>query len=148
MDKIINEINLEKAKRLIKLSKNPVIVLAQDEEYNRKVLEYGKFDVLLSPEKQTRNSRLKQEDSGMNHVLAKIASKNNIKIGIDLEEMSKMPKKEKAKMIAKLAQNIKIYRKTKTRMAILNSTNKQKGSAFLISIGASTKQAKEASQDF
>ena len=49
---LINESNLEKAKRLIKSQKNkPIMVKAQNNEFNRKILEYCNFDILLSPDR-------------------------------------------------------------------------------------------------
>lgn len=140
---IISEKNAEKAKQLIKKStEKPLIVEAQDDAFNRSLLEYGKFDVLLSPEIDKKRSSVRQENSGFNHVLAKIASKNNIAIGINLEEISKLPKKEKAERIAKLMQNIKIARKTKTKIVFINDKkiNKRMRVSLLLSLGASTQQ--------
>ncbi len=144
MAEIISETGIEKTKKLIKSSKKPIIILAQDENYNRKMLEYGNFDILLSPEIITGKSRVKQEDSGLNHVLAKIAAKNNISIGIDMDKISKLDKKDKAIRLAKIRQNIKICRRAKTKIKIINSGNKEEARAFLLSLGASTQQAKEA----
>src|SRR3989304_1605619 len=95
---IINATNIEQAKGLIKSSKEkPIIVQAQNDDFNRKILEYGKFDILLSPEAGKRKRTLRNIDSGFNHVLAKIAEKNNVAIGINLAEISKLAKEEKAK---------------------------------------------------
>lgn len=141
---IIREDNLEKAKARIKKSKKPIVIDAIDEKYNRKILEYGNFQVLLSPEKNTGLNKIKQNDSGFNHVLAKIAAKNKISIGIDLKEISQLSKKEKAERLAKIRQNIKICRKAKARIKVINSKNPKIIQSFLISLGASTQQAREA----
>lgn len=148
MDKIISEDNIEKTKKLIKSSERPIIVHAQDDSYNRKILESGNFDILLSPEIQTKGNKLKQADSGLNHVLAKIAAKNNVRIGINLGEISRLSKKEKAERISKIIQNVKICRKAKAGIVILNSENIGKEASFLLSIGCSTKQAKESFIDY
>jgi len=43
---MISTNNIEQAKRLIKNSKEkPILVKAQDDHFNRKILEYGKFDI-------------------------------------------------------------------------------------------------------
>jgi ribonuclease P/MRP protein subunit RPP1 len=47
-----------------------------DEELNRKAAEGSRIDVLLHPEKG-------RKDSGVNHVIAKEAAKNNVAIGFD-----------------------------------------------------------------
>ncbi|MCH7568888.1 MAG: hypothetical protein IIA87_05715 [Nanoarchaeota archaeon] len=135
---IINTKNLEEARKQIKKARKPIIVKAQEDNFNRKILEHGKFQILLSPETGTRKNSIKQLDSGLNHVLAKIAFKNNITIGIDLEEIKKLPKLEKAIRLSKIKQNIEICRKTRTRFAILG--NKKEGLHLLLSLGASTEQ--------
>jgi RNase P/RNase MRP subunit p30 len=135
--------NIEQAKRLIKLEKEkPVIVQAQDDDFNRKMLEYGKFDILLSPEAGIRKHKLRQLDSGFNHVLAEIAVKNKVAIGIDIAEISRLEKKEKAIRLSRIAQNIKICRKAKTQIKALNAKDKKDAAALLTSLGASAKQAK------
>ncbi len=43
MVEIINTTKIEQAKKLIKNSKQPIMLQAQNYEFNRKILEYGKF---------------------------------------------------------------------------------------------------------
>jgi len=77
---MISTTNLEQAKNLInKAKEKPIIVQASSNSFNRKMLEYGKFDILLSPETGNRRDKIKSLDSGLNHVLAKIATKNKTK---------------------------------------------------------------------
>src|SRR3989344_3163005 len=142
--KIINTTNIQKAINEIKKSEKPIIVKAQDDAFNRKILEYGKFDILLSPEAGKKRVSLRQENSGLNHVLAKIAAKNQVAIGIDLEDISKLDKKEKASHLAKIMQNIKVCRKTGTKIILISKKNKREVLSLFMSLGASTKQAKEA----
>src|SRR3989344_9560941 len=105
---MISTKNLSEAHSLIKKSKEkPIIIQAQDDDFNRKILEHGKFDILLFPDKEKRKDKLKQSDSGLNHVLAKIAAKNKISIGYDLEKIITLEKKEKAIQLSRLIQNIK-----------------------------------------
>lgn len=139
---MINNPKLEEVKRLLKNEESPKVVLAQDDEFNRKILEYGGFDILFSVEKGDRKNKIRQEDSGLNHVLSTIAKNKGIAIGINLEEISKLPPKEKAKRLTKIIQNIKVCLKSKTRIAI-KTNNLQKAKDFLIELGASTQQVKE-----
>ncbi|MCX8158828.1 MAG: hypothetical protein N3D20_00845 [Candidatus Pacearchaeota archaeon] len=136
--------NIENAKNLIKKEKKPIIIKAQDDNFNRKILEYGKFDVLLSLELGKRKDSLKQMDSGLNHVLAKIAAKNHIAIGIDINEINNLKNKEKATILGRIIQNIKICRKSKTKLKLFNYKDKRNAFSLLLSLGASTPQAKEA----
>lgn len=142
---MISTTNIEQAKNLIKISKEkPIIVLAQNDDFNRKILEYGKFDILLGIESGKRGRTLRNIDSGFNHVLAKIAFKNKVALGIDMHELSQLEKKEKAERLERIMQNIKLCRKSKTKIILLNYKDKKDAFSFLTSLGASTKQAKEA----
>ncbi len=140
---IINTDNIEKAKQLIKTAQAPIIVQAKNEDFNRKMLEYGKFQILLSPESTSGNNSVRQANSGLNHILAKIATENKIVIGINLKEISDLGKKEKAEHLSKIRQNIKICRKSKTKLIVLEATTQQTQN-LLQSLGASTQQIKES----
>ena len=141
---MINTSNLEQVRKLIKTEKKPIIVKAQDSEFNKKILEYGNFNILTSIESSEKPDSLRQLESGLNHVLAKIAARNNISIGIDLNEILKLDKKNKAIILSRIKQNIKICRKAKAKIKLLNFKDKYNALYFLLSLGASTKQAKEA----
>ncbi len=142
---MINTPNLEQAKNQIKKSKEkPIIVIAQNDEFNRKILEYGHFDIILGIEKGERKRTLRNIDSGFNEVLAHIAAKNKIALGIDIEELNKLTKKEQALRLERLIQNIKLCRKAKVKIKLMNIKDKKEAFAFLISLGASTNQTKEA----
>ena len=142
---MINTTNLEQAKKQIKQEKSPIVIKAQDPEFNRKVLEYGRFNILLFPESNVvKKDKPKQLDSGLNHVLAEIATKNKVRIGIDLKDLRSMERKEKAIQLARIRQNIKICRKAKTKLALKNIKDKKDAFSLLLTLGASTQQAKEA----
>ncbi|MEK6850057.1 MAG: RNase P subunit p30 family protein [Nanoarchaeota archaeon] len=142
---MINTDNIEKTKKLIKEgSEKPIIVVGQNDIYNRKMLEYGRFDILLGAEGGIRKGSLRQSDSGFNHVLAKIAAKKGVAFGIDVSKISNLDKKQKAELLEKIRQNIKICRKSNVHIKLINYKDGKDAFAFLISLGASSKQAKEA----
>lgn len=143
---MISTSNFEQAKKLIQKEEKPIVVKAQNDEFNRKILEYGRFDILLSVEKSNEKDKIKQLGSGLNEVLAKIAAKNKISIGIDLEEICYLEKKEKAVLLARIKQNIKICRKAKCKIVFLNYKDKINAFELLVSLGASTEQAKNAAE--
>jgi len=140
---IIQETNPEKAKMIIKKSKPPIIVQSTSDAFSRTILEYGKFQILLLPKLQGKD-KLKRLDSGLNHVMAKIATKNNISIGIDISEFKKINKKEKSIQLAKIKQNIKICRKAKCQIKLLNYNDEKNAKELLTSLGASSQQTKQA----
>ncbi len=139
---MINNQKIEEVKRLIKKEQSPKIILAQNDEFNRKIIEYGNFDILLSIEKGNRANKIRQTDSGLNHILAKIAKNKNVAIGIDLEEIKSLESKQKAERLSKIIQNIKLCRKSKTKVAI-KTNSLEKAREFLSALGASTQQIKE-----
>lgn len=141
---MISEKNVEIAKKLIKNEKKPIIVKAQNDEFNRKMLEYGHFDVLLSIESGERKRGVRQIDSGFNHVLASLAKKNKITIGIDIKEISGLNKEMKGIRLSRIIQNIKLCKKSGTKLVAMNYKDKRDIFSLLVSLGASTKQAKEA----
>ncbi|MAG24599.1 hypothetical protein CMI47_03370 [Candidatus Pacearchaeota archaeon] len=119
---MISETNTEKTKKLIKKSKAPIIIKSQSPEYNRKILEYGHFDILLLDITKGRD-KIKYLDTGINHVLAKIAAKNKVTIAIDLEDIRKADKKTKAIALARLDELTKTCKKAKCKLQILNTEN-------------------------
>jgi RNase P/RNase MRP subunit p30 len=146
---IINTSNLNQARKQIqfaKKSKKQVIVKAQDETFNRKILENQDIDIFLSPELHDRKDYMKQRDSGLNEFLAKLAKKSNIKIGINLQEIQKLSPKEKSIILSRIKQNITICKRTNTKMIIMNREKftKQDIISFFLTLGASTQQAKFA----
>ena len=113
---IIDSENINEARKKIdKLFQtgNEIVVIAKDSDFNRKILENKKVNVLLFSNFLGNKNRLKQRDSGLNHILAKIARDNNIAIGIDIESIRKTEGKERGKLLARIKQNIKLCKKYK-----------------------------------
>ncbi len=146
---IINTFSINEARKHIqKLKKEKpneaVIVKAQNDEFNRKILENKDVNVLLSPELHNRKDKLKERDSGLNEILCRIAAKNNIKIGIDLDELKNKDKKEKAIILSRIMQNIMLCKKTGAELILVGEYDKKNAFSFLITLRASTSQAKKA----
>ncbi|MFA5992610.1 MAG: hypothetical protein WC796_02820 [Candidatus Pacearchaeota archaeon] len=123
-----------------------IVLAAGDDEVNRKMLESAKVDYILGLENGIRKDKLKQRDSGFNQVLAKIAHENNVALGIDFSEISKLKDKEFSMYAGRLMQNIKLCNKYKVKMVLFNYSGKNRHDlmAFLLSLGMSTIMAKYA----
>ena len=118
--------NFEKARREIRANKNKEVIFSGDsDELNRKVLEKESIDILLLNQ-AGRKDKLKQRDSGFNQVLAKIAKKKNVAIGINFDEIIKSKKKEKSDIIARIRQNIVLCNKNKLKMQFILSNENQR----------------------
>ncbi len=121
---IIQENNFDKARKLIKENSGNKIIFSSDkDELNRKILEKEKGDILLINQ-AGRKDKQKQRDSGFNHVLAKIAKKNNIIIGINFDEIINAKAKNKAEILARIKQNISLCNKNKLKMKFIIQTQR------------------------
>jgi len=143
---VIDNKNLNEVKKDIfklKSEGEMVIVRAQGDDFNRKIVENPNVDILLGLEIHDRKDYLKQRDSGLNEILCRLAKKNNIKIGIDLRSIVKLKGVEKAKALSRVRQNIKLCRRIGTEIIVFGvSCSEINIKSFLISLGASTKQIK------
>ena len=132
--------NFEKAKkniRNLKKSNIKVIFASDDDDLNIKIIEKELPDILLI-NLNSRKDKMKQRNSGLNEIIAKIAKKNNIKIGINLTEVfqSKFPK-EKAEIISRKRQNIRICNKIKLKMEFVLLNNEKVDKLDLNALGLS-----------
>ena len=100
--------------------KKLIAVCGKDDVFNRRMLEKTQIDFLVSPEAGKRKDGLKQRDSGLNHVLAKIAQKNKISIVINFSEINSIKdRKEKALRLGRVLQNIKVCRRAGCKIKII-----------------------------
>ena len=116
--KILTATTFEKTRNLIKSVKSPIVFTSDDDELNRKVLEKLPIKILLINQKGRKDFQ-KQRNSGLDSPMAKAAKKNKITIGINLKEILEADNKEKAKILARIKQNIKLCNKNKLNMVFL-----------------------------
>ena len=93
-----------------------MIVLGTSDKINRTVLEHKKTWALLNPENAHINERDydSYRNSGLNHVLCKIAIENKKMILISLDEL------KDAKQLGRVIQNLKLCKKYKTPVLLIN----------------------------
>lgn len=120
----IHENNFEKARKKIREKKEKEIIFSSDnDDIVRKILEKEKINTILL-KVSSRKDKMKQRDSGFNHVLARIAKKKNTIIGIDFDEILNSKDDEKAIIISRIRQNIKICKKNKLKMKFISKKEK------------------------
>jgi len=121
---LIQETDFEKARTKIKQNKGKIIIFSgEDDELNRKILEKEQINILLLNQSKRKDWQ-KQRNSGFNQVLAKIAKKNKVKIGINLDEILSSDSKAKAEILARIKQNIKLCNKSKLEMIFLGKASR------------------------
>lgn len=122
---IIHENNFDKARKLIKENQGKKIIFSSDnDELNRKILEKEEISILLLNQAERKDFQ-KQRNSGFNHVMAKLVKKKNVMIGINLDEIIKSSEKEKARILARVIQNIRICNKNKLKMKFIYKNQKR-----------------------
>ncbi len=133
---IIQENTFEKARKLIRENQNKEIIFSsENDELNRKILEKEKINILLINLTGKKDFQ-KQRDSGFNQVLAKIAKKGNVEIGINFDEIIQASQYEKPKILARIQQNIALCNKNKLKMKfIIQNQKNQRDSYDLKSLG-------------
>ncbi len=87
-----------------------IIFSGSDDDLNRKVLEKLRVDVFLVYQRGRKDFQ-KQRGSGFNQVLARILKNKNITLGINLDEVLETYGKEKAEILGRIRQNIRLSRK-------------------------------------
>jgi len=153
-DGYLIESSEKEARRIIESlrgSGKKIGVVGGDDAFNRRVVETLKVDYLVSPEQGFKKDSLKQRDSGINHVVAKIAAGKGIVIVVDFNEVGKLKGKELALRLSRIMQNVKVCRKAGCGLKI-GSFGLNKGEvvgdverrAFGLSLGMSSRQDAEA----
>ena len=120
---IISERTFERARSEIRKAAGlgkKVIFTSGDDELNRKILEKEKVEILM-PLLKGRRDFQKQRNSGFNHVLAKLAEKSNVVIGVNLNEIIDSKGKEMASVLSRVSQNIRLCAKNRLKMKFLAS---------------------------
>lgn len=142
----IEEDNFDKARKKIRENKDKEIIFASnDDETNRKILEKEKINILLLRQKG-RKDRQKQRNSGLDLVMAKLAKKKDVVIGIDYDELVSSEGKEKAEILSRIKQNVKLCNKEKLKMkfiAVKNRKDEHDLKAFGLVLGMSTSLVKD-----
>lgn len=111
---------------------------------NRKACETPEVDILTHPE-------FGRNDSGFNHIMAKLASKNDVAIEINFRELLVSSKASRAKILSYLARNIMLAKKFNAPIILCSgaiSYFEMRDPYCLISLavvlGLEIKEAKEA----
>ena len=119
---IIQENTFEKARKAIREAKKPSIFSSNNDDLNRKILEKEKINILLI-NLEGRKDYQKQRDSGFNQVLAKLAKKKKITIGINFDEI--INSKNKHEILARIQQNIRLCNKNKLKMKFIQQKHQR-----------------------
>jgi len=145
---MINTKNLnEVRKEILRLKKDgkEVVVRAQDDDFNRKIIESKDVNMIVGLESRGERDYMKQRNSGLNEVLCKLAKQNDIEIGVEIDKIGKLGKVEKARVLSRVSQNIRLCKRTGAKVVLLCDScklSKQDIMSFFTVLGGSTEQGK------
>ena len=100
----------------LKKQRDLTMVLGGDEQINRAAVEDKRVDILISPERLAPKDYMHSRNSGLNQVLCRLASKNQIGIGFDFNFLYNS--KERGRVIGRMMQNVILCRKFKVKMIV------------------------------
>ncbi len=115
---LVNSKNIQKAKNY---SKNLFVVA---EEENRMYFDDKSRKTIFGLELSQREDFMHQRNSGLNQVLCKLATKNEITIGLSFSSVLHSQGRERARLIGRMMQNIRLCRKYKTEVIISSFTKR------------------------
>lgn len=134
-----------------KKEKRVIAFVGGDDLVNRRAVESLKIDYLVSPERDAKFDNLKQRDSGLNHVVAKMAGEKGVGIVVDMGEVSLLEGKKKARRIAKILQNVKVCRRAGCEVLIASFGKDKKNvfdelgrKSFGVSLGMSSSEVRDS----
>lgn len=121
-----------------------LLVRGGDLNLNRKACETPEVDILTHPE-------FERNDSGLNHIMLKLAAKNNVAVEVNFREILTATGKTRSRVLASMTKNIKLAQKYKTPIILCSGAISHwniRSPFCLISmavqLGMELKEAKEA----
>ena len=127
------------------------LVEGGSEDKNRNYVSNKQNDVLMNPELKSLKDKVHYRVSGLNQVLAKLAVNNDVAIGLGFSFVLNATGVERARILGRMRQNVKICQKIGTKMVVCsyaNNLKEMRGSkdllAFARLIGMSGDEAKKS----
>jgi len=114
------------------------VIKGGQDSVNRKAVENPSVDILMSPERERYKDFMKSRNSGLNQVLCKLASKNNVAIGFDFNYVLNSKDSERPNIFGRMKFNVKLCNKYNVKMYVCNSTknkNEERSNSDLESFG-------------
>lgn len=111
---LANDKDIKKIKTKIK-EKN-ILVAVKSSNKDREVMEGSLANIIFSLEDNTKKDFIHQRSSGLNHILCKLARKNNVTIGFSFSSV--LNSKNQHGTLGKIIQNLMMCRRFKVKTII------------------------------
>ena len=102
--------------------KKDSVLKTQNPKLIRYILENKKIAAVCSIEEESLKDFMHSRNSNLNNIFCEIARKNNIGYAISISSI--LSAKNKISLLGKILQNIKLCKKHKVKVYILNDSNK------------------------
>lgn len=138
--------NLKELRRLVGMRPTFDVLLVHggDLRLNRAAVETKEVDILTHPER-------KRYDSGLNHVMAKLARKNRVAVEINFNEILQSTKKTRSRIMGYMSDNIALAKKYKMSIVVCSGAKSHwdmrdplSMSSMAVQLGMPLKDAKRA----
>jgi RNase P/RNase MRP subunit p30 len=122
---------------MIQEDKKSGVFLGRDSDYNRRLVESKSTKVIVLDHFNGRKDSLYQRDSGLNHVICKLAKARGIEFVIDLNELLTSDLKSRSLILGRISQNVMLFKKfgNKVRIISPNGFDRLGAISLLASIG-------------
>lgn len=134
-----------------KLRSKEVVIAKGDDKLNRLASDCWEIDLIGSPETHTDKDFMHQMNSGIDYVIARACSEKDITIEFNFGNVLNSHGRNRSKILARMAQNVRICRGTKTGMIITSGSKEKYGlraprdlMAFGLVLGMTLTEAQEA----
>ena len=108
-------------KNINRVSKTSKLLVAKSSENDRSFIERKKINMIYGFEETNKKDFLHQRASGLNHIICKLANKNNVAIGFSYSSL--FNKNNQVLVMGRMMQNIALCRKYKVKTAICSFSN-------------------------
>lgn len=115
--KCVDIIKTEDKKDINKLTKD-FNVVEGNYKINREILKNKRVNILLNPANRVVKDSLHFRNSGLDQISCRLAAKNKTAIGFSFNEILKKEGMERAELIGRIMQNVKLCRKYKVKMIL------------------------------
>ena len=122
----------------------PVKILAQDEKWNRALIEKIQCDILVMNHSMPKHDTLRSLDVPYSDISARIAAKKKIALAFDIKALRILSPRERGRELARIKQMIVLCRKASTPLSVLHAYTPEGARALLRCLGASNEQASQA----
>lgn len=93
----------------------------------RNLIEKGKADYILGMEFHKEKDYMRQMNSGMNHVLAKLAKQKKVSFAFPFNEWLELSEKQRCVVLARFMQNVSLYKKYNLKVEVSSFTDSAYG---------------------